>query len=180
MLVARVPPVGGLLLPVRRRQVAVEPDPVGDALDQAAGAGAEGVPLQAVDELVGDDAGDFLGGALLARAGDVVEREVDLLVVVVELGARCVGHARHVAEDEGDGAGGRRRGGGRGRGGVEEAEDVAGGGDDGFGGIDRGEGQVGAWVGEISDLEAELGQGEVFRLGAWWFLGGCGGSFSWE
>lgn len=136
MLVARVPPVGGLLLPVRRRQVAVEPDPVGDALDQAAGAGAEGVPLQAVDELVGDDAGDFLGGALLVRAGDVVEREVDLLVVVVELGARCVGHARHVAEDEGDGAGGRRRRGGRGRGGVEEAEDVAGGGGYGFGGVD--------------------------------------------
>jgi len=72
---------------VRGAQVAVEADPIGDALDQAARAGPLGVPLVAVNQLVSQDARDLRGQA---RGGldavDVAEREVDLLVVVVELG----------------------------------------------------------------------------------------------
>jgi len=69
---------------MRRTQVAVQPHPVGDALDQSAGTAAAGVPLVAVDQLVGYDARDLLcetGGGV--DAIDVGEGEVDFLVIAV-------------------------------------------------------------------------------------------------
>ncbi len=90
---------------MRRAQITVEPHPVGHALDQAARASPLGVPLVAVDELVGQDARDLVGEA---RGGvdrvDVVEREVDLFVVVVE-GGLDLGRSGSVR----GGSGGQRR-----------------------------------------------------------------------
>lgn len=48
-----------LSLPVRWAKVAVEPHPVGNALDQPAGTAAPGIPLVAVHQLVGEDAGNL-------------------------------------------------------------------------------------------------------------------------
>lgn len=72
---------------MRRAQVAVQTHPVGDALDQPAGACVLCVPLVTVDELVREDARDLVGepGRRVDRV-DVVEGEVDLFVVVVEVG----------------------------------------------------------------------------------------------
>lgn len=62
--------------------------------------------LVAMDEFVGEDAGEFLAGIGVGGGGaDVGEREVDFLVVVVEVGAVGVGDAAEVAQDDGDGAG---------------------------------------------------------------------------
>lgn len=69
---------------MRWAQIAVQPHPIGDALDQTAGAGLEGVPLVAVDDFVRDDAGN-LGCEARGRVDgvDVAEGKVDLFVVVV-------------------------------------------------------------------------------------------------
>lgn len=75
--------------PVWRPQVAVEPDPVRDSLDQSTGCCTVGVPLVAVDELVREDAGEFGGKARRWRGGDVRgdvgEGEVDFFVIGVEV-----------------------------------------------------------------------------------------------
>lgn len=77
-----------------RAQVAVEPDPVRDTLDQSARRATVSVPLVAVDELVREDAGDFGRQARGWRGGDVGgdvgEREMDFFVVGVEVGL-CAG-----------------------------------------------------------------------------------------
>ena len=91
MLVPFIPGVIDLdlALPVRRAQVAAEPDPVRDALDQPARRAAVGVPLVAVDELVGEHAVDFGGETGWGRRRDVIdvgEGEVDFFVVGVEVG----------------------------------------------------------------------------------------------
>jgi len=130
MLISLVPPGRsvpgtGRPPPVRRHQARLEPDKVGDALDQAArrvrdgtGIGAtasvvgrcgrRGV-LVAVDQLVGQHAGQLAGGVREGGGApaDVGQGEMDLLVVVVQLGARRVGNAAEVAKDDGHGAGGR-------------------------------------------------------------------------
>lgn len=89
-----------LPLPVRRAEVAVEPHPVGDALDQPARAAALGVPLVAVHELVREDARD-LGREAAGRVDgvDVAEGEVDLFVVVVEV--RLLGRSQRERREAG-------------------------------------------------------------------------------
>lgn len=162
VLIAAVPFAVGATLPVGRAEAAVETDPVGNALDEPTGTGTEAVSLEAVNKLVGDDAGDLLGAAgRRADAVNVAEGEVDLLVVGVEIGARSVGDAWHVAEDEGDGSGGREGGCGAVGRRVEESEDVLGGGGEALGGVDSAEEVLCAGVGEVADLDAELGEREV-------------------
>ena len=72
---------------MRRTQIAVQPHPVRDALDQTPGTAVAPVPLVAVHELVGEDAGD-LGGEAAGWVDlvDVGEGKVDFFVVVVEVG----------------------------------------------------------------------------------------------
>lgn len=167
--------------------MALQTHPVGDALDQTAGTGAKGVVLEAVDDLVRDDAGDLVGEARLGpNAGDVPQGEVDLLVVAVEVRPRGVGDAGHVPQDEGHGPGGRGSGGGARGGGVQVAEDVADGRGEDVGGVDGGEEGDGATVGEVSDLEADRGDGKVLAaaavavaLIAWLDLVPCRGNAGW-
>lgn len=160
-LVAIIPLALGLALPMRRHMAALQPHPVRDALNHPTRTGAKRIMLEAVHELMSDDAANLRREALRGtHAVYIRQREVHLFVVVVELRARRVGDAAHVAQDEGDGAGGRRRGGRiRGRG-VEGAQDVLGGGRDTLGEVERCEGAVGGWVGEVADFEAEFGEGE--------------------
>lgn len=174
MLVASVPVPGGVALPMGRAQVGVEANPVGDALDQPARAGSLGIILEAVDHFVGEDAHDLCGTAVGRDAGDVGHGEVDLFVVVVEVGARGVGDAAHGTEDEGDGAGWWDVGCVVGRGLVEEGEDGPDGGCEGGAGVHGGE-EVGCGrVVEVADLEAELGEGKV-RDGTGVIAGADGG-----
>lgn len=162
VLIATVPFSVGATLPVGRAEAAVETNPVGNALDEPAGAGTKAVSLETVNELVGDDASDLLGAAgRRADSVNVAEGEVDFLVVGVEIGARGVGDAGHVAEDEGDGAGGREGGCGAVGRRVEEREDVLGRGGKALGGVDSVEEVLCARVGEVADLDAELGELEV-------------------
>ena len=95
---------------MRRAEIAVQAYPVGHALDQTAGASPLGIPLVAMDQLMGQDARDLVGEA---RGGvdrvDVVEREVDLFVVVVEGGlglGQQKGGVRQGAEVSSKGRGG--------------------------------------------------------------------------
>lgn len=143
----------------------MEPHPVRDALDQAAGARVEGVVLVAVDHLVRQDAEDLVVFAVRGDLVDVVEREVDLLVVVVEGGACRVGHAGHGAQYQRHGAGGGDGGGGRGRRQVEVCQDGLDGCLQGGGGVDGCEEGEGAGVVEVADLEAEGWEGEDGLLG---------------
>lgn len=76
---------------MRRAEVAAQPHPVRDALDQPTRTTVARVPLVAVHQLVGQDAGDLGGEAGGLDAVDVGEREVDLLVVVVEIGLEVGG-----------------------------------------------------------------------------------------
>lgn len=85
LLVPLIPLVGdGVPLPVFGAEVRPQPDPVGDALDQAAGARPAAVVLEAVDQLMDQHAVDLVGagdvalGALWRRLDmlDVVEGEI--------------------------------------------------------------------------------------------------------
>lgn len=149
----------------------MQPDPVGNAFDQATGRRSQGVPLVAVDEFVGQDAGDLGWGTGGARpdAGNVAEADVNLLVVVVEVRAGGVGDAAHVAQDDGDRAGRRHMGGRIGDMGlfsVEQALDMGDGGGQDGGSVDGLEEDVGAFVDDIADFEAQFGLGEGgFGLG---------------
>ncbi len=86
MLVSAVPFSPRLPLPMRRTQVTVQTHPVRDAFDQPPRTATAGVPLVAVHELVGDDAGNLGSEAGGRDAVDVGEGEVDFFVVGVELG----------------------------------------------------------------------------------------------
>lgn len=66
LLVSLIPLVGNSVpLPVFGAEVRPQPDPVGDALDQAAGARPAAVVLEAMDQLMDQNAVDLVG------AGDV-------------------------------------------------------------------------------------------------------------
>lgn len=100
-LIALVPPVRhGTAPPVRRPQPRFQPHPVRDALDQPARALPPPVVLEAVHQLVHEDALDLVGAHDVATGGgggggsrtarrrppdalDVPHAQVDLLVVVV-------------------------------------------------------------------------------------------------
>lgn len=116
---------------MRRSEPGLPPQPVGDALDNAAGHRPSPVVLERVHELVREDALDLVPDArtvAVCAVGDALEvreREVDLLVVVVEVRAAGVGDAVKGVQVQGDGADGGRRRGRVGR--VQEAEDVRGG-----------------------------------------------------
>jgi len=100
-LVACVPLVvlARLVTPVRRGEPGLAPEPVGDALDDAAGDGPLAVVLEGVHEFVREDALDLVPDALavaVCAGGDALEvreREVELLVVVVEVRTAGVGDA---------------------------------------------------------------------------------------
>jgi hypothetical protein len=69
---------------VRWAKITVEAYPVGKPLDQPAGTAAMGIPLIAVHQLVGQDAGDLRGEPRGWLDGvDVAEGEVDFFVIVV-------------------------------------------------------------------------------------------------
>lgn len=161
-LVAGVPAAAvGAGLPVRGHVAAAQAHPVGDALDQAALAGTVAVELEAVDELVGDDAVELVGDALGALVVNVPRGEVDLLVVVVEVAAGREGHAVHVAQDQGDGARRRQRAGRARRVLVQVAQDVVGAAAHALAKVDGREGAQHALALEVADLEAQRGQLEV-------------------
>lgn len=107
VLISSVPVALGRLLPMRRHEATPQANIVGNALDQAAGSSAEGVPLPTVDHFVADDAEHLVPAALFFDALDVIQGKVDFLVVRVEVKARGVGDSTHGAEHEGDGAHGR-------------------------------------------------------------------------
>lgn len=146
-LIALVPPVRHRAPPpVRRAQPRLQPHPVRDSLDQPARALPPPIVLKAVHQLVHQDALDLVraryvapaavatGGGIGGCSGsgggrtgrrrppdalDVPHAQVDLLVVVVQLRALCVRHARHVLEYE-------RHGPRRGRGVVRPCRAAAG------------------------------------------------------
>ena len=142
-------------LPVRRVVPAPEPDVVGDALDQPAGARAPRVPLPAVHHLVAHDADDLVAHAARRRdAAHVVRRHVDLLVLVVELRAARVRDAGEGAQHQRHGAHGPGRVGG-GRVGVEQVQGLVHGGGEERGEVDLGEEGLGAVAGQVAHLEAQ-------------------------
>lgn len=132
------------------------------------------VILEAVDELVGDDASNFVGDAVFGDAVDIVETEVDFFVVVVELGAERVCDAVHAAEDECYGSRAGDGGGGVGWRGVEKAQDVVDAIGNAVGDVEGCEDAGCAGVAEVADLEAQFGKGEVGWFGSW------GGGCSWR
>ncbi|KFY74809.1 hypothetical protein V498_09953, partial [Pseudogymnoascus sp. VKM F-4517 (FW-2822)] len=107
---------------MRRRQISLQPHPVGDPLDKTRGTRVKPVVLQAVHQLVHQHPRDLGLQPRRGDARDVVEGEVDLLCCVGGLGADGVGDAGHGAQDQGDGFGGGDVDGGVG-GGVEVGED---------------------------------------------------------
>lgn len=110
---------------------------------------------------MGDHAGDLVGQPRVIDLGDVVEREVDLFVVIVELGTGGVGDAGEGAEDEGHGAcRGRRRVRLRGFQ-IQQAQDVADGGLQCRRGVDGRQEVESAVVGEIANLQTKLWQTKV-------------------
>jgi hypothetical protein len=161
VLVPSIPPLARHLFPVRGTQTRGQPHPICDPLNEASGAGPEGVVLVAMHHFMRQDALYLVGASRSLDPTNVVQREVDLLVVRVQLTAGRVGDPRHGPQDERDGAGRwrcSRLGGGRL---VKQGENALHGARERLTGIDGGEKGPSAIMIEVADFEAEFREREV-------------------
>lgn len=95
---------------MRRTEVCAEPDPVGDSLYYTARARAVAIPLEDVHKLVNEHASDLVTDPprIASDLSNVVRREMDLLVLLVEVGAARMSYTYEWANVERDGADCRR------------------------------------------------------------------------
>jgi len=85
---------------MRRHKVAAAPDPVGNTFDQSAWTRSIGTPLPTVDHLMPENAHHLVLPVMLGDTGDMVSREVDLFVVIIQILASGVGDTRHASQDK--------------------------------------------------------------------------------
>lgn len=89
---------------MRRRKPRLQPYPVGDPLDQPARTRVMRIILEAVHHLVADHAEDLRCRDGGRERAEVPERDVDLLMIDVQVRGCGIGDAVHIAQNQGYGA----------------------------------------------------------------------------